>query len=58
MQGAADELRAVGTRGGARGAFAPPPPQHILAELEAKNVPSKKLSLLIAPSNFQTFRRL
>ena len=36
VQGAADELRAVGM----------PPPSHIFGELEAKHVPSKNLSLL------------
>ena len=41
--------------GGQEG-FWPPHPLHILAESE--NSPSKDLVLLIAPENFQTFRRL
>ena len=40
---------------GAEGRIAPP---QIVAELEEKPVPSKDLVLLIAPPDFQNFRRL
>ena len=53
VQGAADELRAVGTMGGGHLHLS-----HILVELEEKHVPSKNLSLLITPPDLQTFRRL
>ena len=44
----------IGARG-QRGELSPPP---IAAELLAKSVPSKDLVLLIAPPDFQNFRRL